>query len=124
MRNSVLPIPWTHRDSCLLTQVEQDRIENFDAHRRLGLPPVRYSILSPNERALLSFEEGDLPWRHDFHFWQLTEFQKKKPRKRDKKRAVYREALKDYPKEPEKLPSYDPTFNEHLERIFGIPIAL
>ena len=124
-RNSVLPTPLTQRDSRPLSQVEQDRIEGFNAYRRLKLPPVSYSILGPNERILLRLEEEDLRVTHKWHFqpYQLQEFQKKKPRRKSRKRKVRKEVQEVRPQLKVRTP-YAVALDTHLESIFGIPIPL
>src|SRR4029077_13861100 len=37
MRNSAMPIPWTHRDSRPHSQAEQDNEESFNARKRLKI---------------------------------------------------------------------------------------
>ena len=46
MRNSCMPIPWTHRDSRPCSQAEQDEEESFNAHHRLKIDPRQKSDLA------------------------------------------------------------------------------
>jgi hypothetical protein len=113
-------IPLTQRDSRPRTQAEQDKIEAFNAHRRLKLPSISYRILGPNERLLLRFEEEDLQVteKGQFEPYQLQEFQKKKPKKHKRPRKLKEEKV------PQVRTRYTVSVSEHLETIFGIPIPL
>jgi hypothetical protein len=77
-----MKIPLTQRDSRPRTQIEQDKLEAFNAHKRLNLPSISYTILGPNERILLRLEEEDpLQDRGQWESASLQSFQKK-PHKR------------------------------------------
>lgn len=76
-----------------MTQAEQDKIESFNAHRRLKLPCTTYYFIGPNERILLRLDEEDLreTSKNFFDGTQLQSYQKKKykykrkkPRKKDR----------------------------------------
>jgi hypothetical protein len=89
MRNSAMPIPWTHRDSRPRSQAEQDEEESFNARHRLKISPHRSSDLA---RRLTHYQEMLTRMVEDPEFreriiYQAESYWERKDRERKEARA-------------------------------------